>query len=127
MAGNKRAGYRLATYQSSEGPRAGIVVGEDVFDAAKVTGKAAYATVAGILGDWKAADAALKKAAAAAGKSRAKRQPVAKTKFLAPVPITPPRWRAGTACPSRPIRTNSISSRGTSSRRRAPSRRPAQR
>ncbi len=95
MAGNKRAGYRLATYQTSEGPRAGIVVGEDVFDAAKVTGKAAYATMAGILADWKAADAALKKAAAAAGKSRAKRQPVAKTKFLAPVPFPPTIFCAG--------------------------------
>ena len=95
MAGNKRAGYRLATYQTGEGPRAGIVVGEDVFDAAKVTGKAAYATVAGILADWKAADAALKKAAAAAGKSRAKRQPVAKTRFLAPVPFPPTIFCAG--------------------------------
>jgi 2-keto-4-pentenoate hydratase/2-oxohepta-3-ene-1,7-dioic acid hydratase in catechol pathway len=85
MAGAKSAGYKLATYQSSEGARAGIVVGEEVFDAAKLTGKAAYATVMGILADWKAAEAALKKAAAGAAKSRAKRQPLAKTKLLAPL------------------------------------------
>jgi 2-keto-4-pentenoate hydratase/2-oxohepta-3-ene-1,7-dioic acid hydratase in catechol pathway len=85
MAGAKLAGYKLATYQSSDGPRAGLVVGEDVFDAAKLTGKAAYATVLGILEDWKTAEAALKKAAAGAAKSRAKRQPLRKTKLLAPV------------------------------------------
>ena len=57
MAGNKRAGYKLATYRTSEGPRAGIIIGDEVFDAAKLTGKAAYATVAGILADWKMAEA----------------------------------------------------------------------
>ncbi len=85
MAGAKSAGYRLATYQSSEGPRAGLIIGEEVFDAAKATGKAAYATVIGILADWKAAEGALKQAAAGAAKSRGKRQPLAKTKLLAPV------------------------------------------
>jgi 2-keto-4-pentenoate hydratase/2-oxohepta-3-ene-1,7-dioic acid hydratase in catechol pathway len=85
MAGAKLAGYKLATYQSGEGPRAGLVIGAEVFDAAKLTGKAAYATVMGIMADWKAAEAALKKAAAGAAKSRAKRQPLAKTKLLAPV------------------------------------------
>src|ERR1700691_4771377 len=56
----KLAGYNLATYQSSDGPRAGLVIGEEVFDAAKLTGNAAYATVGGILADWKAAEDALK-------------------------------------------------------------------
>jgi 2-keto-4-pentenoate hydratase/2-oxohepta-3-ene-1,7-dioic acid hydratase in catechol pathway len=95
MAGSKSAGYKLATYQTSEGPRAGIVVGEEVFDAAKLTGHAAYATVAGILADWKAAHGALKKAAAGAAKSRAKRQPLGKTKLLAPVPFPPTIFCAG--------------------------------
>src|ERR1700731_2103296 len=85
MAGGKSAGYKLATYKSSEGPRAGIIVGNDVFDAAKLTGKAGYATVMGILADWKAAEPALKKAAAGAAKSRAKRQPLSKTRLLAPL------------------------------------------
>jgi 2-keto-4-pentenoate hydratase/2-oxohepta-3-ene-1,7-dioic acid hydratase in catechol pathway len=85
MASAKSAGYKLATYKSSEGPRAGLVIGEEVFDAGKLTGKPAYATVLGILEDWKSAEGALKKATAGAAKSRAKRQPVAKTKLLAPV------------------------------------------
>jgi 2-keto-4-pentenoate hydratase/2-oxohepta-3-ene-1,7-dioic acid hydratase in catechol pathway len=95
MASAKRAGYQLATYQTSEGPRAGLVVGEEVFDAARLTGKAAYGTVMGILADWKAAEPALKKAAAGAAKSRAKRQPLAKTKLLAPVPLPPTIFCAG--------------------------------
>jgi 2-keto-4-pentenoate hydratase/2-oxohepta-3-ene-1,7-dioic acid hydratase in catechol pathway len=85
MAAAKPAGYRLATYKSSDGPRAGLVIGEEVFDAAKLTGKPAYATVLGILEDWKVAEGALRKAAAGAAKSRAKRQPLKKTKLLAPV------------------------------------------
>ena len=56
-----------------------------MFDAAKLTGKPAYATVLGILADWKRAEGALKKAAAGAAKSRAKRMPLKKTKLLAPV------------------------------------------
>src|ERR1700732_5217671 len=83
MAGAKSAGYQLATHKSSYAPRAGVIVGNEVFDAAKLTGKAGYATVMGILADWKAAEPALKKAAAGAAKSRAKRQPLAKTKLLA--------------------------------------------
>ena len=66
------APYKLATYQSSDGPRAGLVIEDKVFDAAKLTGKAAYATVLGILEDWRAAQGALKKAAANAGKAGAK-------------------------------------------------------
>ena len=85
MARKKSAGYKLATYKSSEGPRAGLVIGDEVFDAAKLTGKPAYATVLGILADWKRAEGVLKKAAAGAAKSRAKRLPLKKTKLLAPV------------------------------------------
>jgi len=89
-AGGKRAtGYKLATYRTGEGQRAGVLIGDDVFDAEKLTGKAAYATVAGILAEWKAADGALKQAAAGAAKSRIKRLPLSKTKLLAPLqPLT---------------------------------------
>lgn len=95
MAGNKRAAYKLATYRTSEGPRAGLVIGDEVFDAAKLTGTAAYGTVAGILNDWKRAEGALRKAAEGAAKSRAKRQPLAKTKLLAPLPSPPTIFCAG--------------------------------
>lgn len=95
MAGNKRAAYKLATYRTSEGPRAGLIIGDEVFDAAKLTGTAAYGTVAGILNDWKRAEGALRKAAASAAKSRAKRQPLAKSKLLAPLPSPPTIFCAG--------------------------------
>ena len=79
------AGYKLATYQSADGPRAGLVIDDKVFDAAKLTGKAAYSTVLGIISDWTAAKAVLKAAAEKAGKGRVKSQPLGKTKLLAPL------------------------------------------
>src|SRR5882672_7784399 len=57
---NNMAGYTLATYQTADGPRAGLVVDDKVFDAAMLTRKPAYATVLGILNDWKSAQGALK-------------------------------------------------------------------
>ena len=35
----KPAGYKLATYQSPQGPRAGLVVDEKLYDAAKLAGE----------------------------------------------------------------------------------------
>ena len=78
------AGYKLATYQTKDGPRAGLIVDDKVVDAAKATGKPAYATVLGILNDWKSAQGALKAAAAKAAKSKAS-LPLGKVKLLAPV------------------------------------------
>jgi 2-keto-4-pentenoate hydratase/2-oxohepta-3-ene-1,7-dioic acid hydratase in catechol pathway len=79
------ASYHLVTYQSDKGPRAGVVVDNKVFDAAALTRKAAYATMLDILNDWRAAEPALRKAAAAAGKSKLKSRPLNRTKLLAPV------------------------------------------
>jgi len=85
------AGYKIATYKTPDGPRAGLVIDDKVFDAATLTRKPAYASVLGILADWRAADAALRKAAASVGKgagkhtAKAKSRPLAKTKLLAPV------------------------------------------
>ena len=87
------AGYKLATYQTPDGPRAGLVIDDKLFDAAKLTGKAAYASVLAILADWRAAQGALKKAAAAAGKSRVKALPLSRAKLLAPV-----RWPSAIYC-----------------------------
>jgi 2-keto-4-pentenoate hydratase/2-oxohepta-3-ene-1,7-dioic acid hydratase in catechol pathway len=95
MPGTKRASFKLATYQTKDGPRAGIVVDEEIFDAAKITGKPAYATVSGILADWKTAERALRNAAGGAATMRAKHQPLAKTKLLAPVPLPPTIFCAG--------------------------------
>ena len=69
------AGYKLVTYQTKDGPRAGLVIDDKVVDAAKATGKATYASVLGILNDWKSAQSTLKAAAAKAAKSRAKAKP----------------------------------------------------
>jgi hypothetical protein len=64
------------------------VIGEEVFDAAKLTGKPAYATVLGILADWKRAEGALKKAAAGAAKSRAKRHAAEEDQVAGAGPIS---------------------------------------
>lgn len=75
-------GYRLATFQSAEGPRAGLVVGDRIVDAAQATGRPAYATVVGILDDWATASAALSAAVAKASGGVA----VKDVKLLAPIP-----------------------------------------
>ena len=79
------ASYLLVTYQSDKGPRAGVVVGDKLFDAAAFTRKAGYVTMLDILNDWRAAEPALRKAAAAAGKSKLKSKPLNRAKLLAPV------------------------------------------
>ena len=55
--------YKLATYGAVQGPRAGIVVGEEVFDLAGLTDKPSYATVLDVLKDWETAQTLLDKAA----------------------------------------------------------------
>ena len=75
------ASYKLVTYAGPEGPRAGMVIGEQVCDAAKLTGQATDQSVLGILQDWTAAQERLAKAAA----SPAAGQPLAVTKLLAPI------------------------------------------
>jgi 2-keto-4-pentenoate hydratase/2-oxohepta-3-ene-1,7-dioic acid hydratase in catechol pathway len=75
------AGYKLATYAGAQGPRAGVVIGEQVYDAAKLTGNAADATVLGIMADWPEANERLAKAAGSPGTG----MPLASTKLLAPI------------------------------------------
>jgi 2-keto-4-pentenoate hydratase/2-oxohepta-3-ene-1,7-dioic acid hydratase in catechol pathway len=77
--------YLLVTYQSEKGPRAGVAVGDKLFDAAALTRKAAYVSMLDILNDWTSAKGTLKKAAAGAAKSKLKSRPLAKAKLLAPV------------------------------------------
>lgn len=89
------AGYKLATYESDHGPRAGLVIGEAVFDAAGLTGEGAYATVIGIIEAWDEAEAALRTAAAAAANSRAEPVPLARARLLAPLRFPPTIYCAG--------------------------------
>jgi 2-keto-4-pentenoate hydratase/2-oxohepta-3-ene-1,7-dioic acid hydratase in catechol pathway len=76
--------FLLVSYQSEKGPRAGVVVGEKVFDAAALTRKP-YASMLDILSDWKKAEGVIRKAAASAGKHKLKGRPLARAKLLPPV------------------------------------------
>lgn len=77
------AGYKLATYQSAQGPRAGAVINELMYDVAALTGRANYATVLDVLNDWDAAQAALDAASKA---PKGQGQPLSQVKLRAPVP-----------------------------------------
>jgi 2-keto-4-pentenoate hydratase/2-oxohepta-3-ene-1,7-dioic acid hydratase in catechol pathway len=75
--------YKLVTFETESGPRAGMVANERVYDIAALTGRPAYATMLGVLADWTAADALLR---LAAGKPDAAGLPLAQVRLLAPLP-----------------------------------------
>jgi 2-keto-4-pentenoate hydratase/2-oxohepta-3-ene-1,7-dioic acid hydratase in catechol pathway len=83
------ASYRLVTYAAAAGPRAGVVIGDEVFDAGELTGRAGDATVLGILDDWDAARQRLGKAAPAPGTGLK----LAGLRLLAPI-----RWPSAIYC-----------------------------
>jgi hypothetical protein len=66
------AGYKLATYESGHGPRAGAVVNDVVYDVTVLTGQPRYGTVLDVLNDWEHAhkllDAASKSAKGEGGR-----------------------------------------------------------
>lgn len=74
--------FQLATYQSPKGPRAGLVVGDRIVDAADATGNAADADVMTLLAGW---DANLKRLDAAAEKGAATAKPLSSVTLLAPI------------------------------------------
>ena len=84
------AGYKLATYESAQGPRAGAVINDLVYDVAALTGQPKYATVLDVLDDW---DAAHKLLDAASKAPKGDGKPVKQTKFLAPL-----RWPGTIYC-----------------------------
>ena len=75
------ANFKLATYQSKKGPRAGIIVGDSVFDAAELTKQAPYENVLDILEDWPQAKETIRAAARKTGTGWT----IAETHFHAPV------------------------------------------
>jgi 2-keto-4-pentenoate hydratase/2-oxohepta-3-ene-1,7-dioic acid hydratase in catechol pathway len=87
------AEYKLATYQSADGARAGLVLEDRIFDVARITRNAAYADMLGILEDWRAAQRALRRVLANAGRSKDKGLPLKRTRLLAPV-----RWPSAIYC-----------------------------
>ena len=50
-----KTSYKLLSYSANKVPRAGVLVGETVYDAQKATGVAAHASMLGLLADWAAA------------------------------------------------------------------------
>jgi 2-keto-4-pentenoate hydratase/2-oxohepta-3-ene-1,7-dioic acid hydratase in catechol pathway len=79
--------YRLLSFQSGREARAGILVGGQVYDAARLTGHPAWSSVIGALTDWSKANREFAAAAKriGAGKSKAKGLPLKRAKLLAPV------------------------------------------
>jgi 2-keto-4-pentenoate hydratase/2-oxohepta-3-ene-1,7-dioic acid hydratase in catechol pathway len=77
------ASFKLATYRSDKGPRAGLVIGDKLVDVADATGNAADADVLALLGQW---DANLKRLDAAAEKGLPSAKPLSSATLLAPIP-----------------------------------------
>ena len=79
--------YKLLSYRAGQAARAGILVGENVYDAAKVTGVAAHSSVVGVLEDWSRAHRLLTQASKriASGKARLKGLPIKRARLLAPI------------------------------------------
>lgn len=86
--------YKLLTYQESSGPSAGILVGDEIFNAQIISGKPEYATVLGILNDWEAADPVFA-GLAKRGLNPAVGKPLDRIKLLAPIQFPGEIWAAG--------------------------------
>lgn len=84
--------YRLVTYQSENGPRAGLMVGDMVYDAAFATEQASYSKVTSLLEDWTVADREL---AAAADSAKRKVQAIVRPRLCAPILYPPAIYCAG--------------------------------
>lgn len=79
--------FKLLSVRAGQGSRAGVLIGDAVYDAAKVTGVTAHASVLGMLEDWGRARRLLTQASRriASGKARGKGLPLARARLLAPV------------------------------------------
>src|SRR5215211_275870 len=84
--GDSMPTYKLMTYETGEGPRAGMISGDAAFDVAGATGEPRYDTVLGILNDWPRAKDVLGAFAAGAGPSRAGALDLDHVRLLAPIP-----------------------------------------
>jgi hypothetical protein len=62
---------KLATYQSPRGARAGVIIGDTVFDVAEIAGRPVYATMLDVLPDWDAVLGVIRDAARPQGASAA--------------------------------------------------------
>jgi 2-keto-4-pentenoate hydratase/2-oxohepta-3-ene-1,7-dioic acid hydratase in catechol pathway len=89
--------YKLATYETAQGPRAGAVSSDAVFDLDELTGKPSYATLLGVLDDWAKAEPLIQAALAKKVEkgSRTTGSALAKVRLLAPVLYPPTIFCAG--------------------------------
>jgi len=89
--------YKLVTYETAQGPRAGAVLNDVVFDLAELTGKPSYASMLGVLDDWAKAEPLIEAAVAKKGEkgSSATGSSLAKVRLLAPVFYPPTLFCAG--------------------------------
>src|ERR1700676_2258270 len=89
--------YTLVTYETAQGPRAGAVSNDAVFDLAELTGKPSFATMLGVLDDWAKAEPLIEAVLAKKAEkgSGATGSPLAKVRLLAPVLYPPTLFCAG--------------------------------
>jgi hypothetical protein len=87
MADNERntTQYKLVTYKTVQGPRAGAVSNEAVFDLSELTGRPSYATMLGVLDDLEAAETLIEAAVAKKGSGATPSSPLTKIRLLVPV------------------------------------------
>jgi 2-keto-4-pentenoate hydratase/2-oxohepta-3-ene-1,7-dioic acid hydratase in catechol pathway len=85
--------YRLVSFQTSRGPRAGYLVDDTVHDLAELTGKPAYGSVLGVLEDWAAAKPVLDDLYGTAANKTGKL--LHEVKLLAPILYPPTIYCAG--------------------------------
>lgn len=89
------ATFKLLTYETGEGPRAGIICGDAAFDVAGATGEQRYDSLVGILADWDRAKSVLGAFAAGAGPSRAGTLDMSHVRLRAPIPMPGAIYCAG--------------------------------
>ena len=79
--------YKLVTYETAQGPSAGAVLNDAVFDLAEITGKPSYATMLAVLDDWARSEPLIEAVLAKKVEegSGAQGSPLGKVRLLAPV------------------------------------------
>src|SRR3546814_15192209 len=85
--------YKLLTCDTSIGPRVGVLIGDRVYSAEKLSSNPAYQSMLGILEAWDAADAFFA-GQAESGRPGA-RQPLSDARILLPHPYPGDIWRSG--------------------------------
>jgi 2-keto-4-pentenoate hydratase/2-oxohepta-3-ene-1,7-dioic acid hydratase in catechol pathway len=85
--------YRLLTYARPRGPRAGVLIGDRIFDASGLTGKVEHETMLGLLADWDSVDPLL--AGIAEQGNSAGGTALGEAEILAPILYPGEIWAAG--------------------------------